>query len=443
MHIHIDNLCVDAPGKRILSNVSLQVYPSETVAIVGSSGAGKTTLVKTLIGEVAEGLEVTGGSVTVAGVHPLEIHGRALRSLRRVTSYVDQDPGAALPPKWSVRRIMRQRAALSDTDILSLLNDFGLGNLNSLLDRTPAQLSGGQRRRLGVAAGIISEPKLLIIDEPTAGVDRRTARMMLDTLRIAKQICGATTIVITHDVEVAQELAERIIDIDTQVAASGTPDRVNEQKFHCTAPTLHGAPTLIIEQLGLRHEHQPVVSDFSLTVKKGQTVGLTGPSGRGKTTILRAILGLHPVTEGQIHIQTPCSLGWIPQESELALNPSVPVAKILRRSTKPDREIAAMLENLALPNFLSTPRKQKNHNTRTRADELSGGQRQRVNVARALLTEPNLLLADEPTSALDQANKQRVLAALRNNAANRATLIVSHDPEVLQACDHVVRLSSV
>ena len=460
--IDVDRLSIstvagpDQAGYAVVSDINLQVAEGESIAVTGASGAGKTTLVKALIGEVGTGLRVTDGSVSVAGQHPLLLRGQGLRAFRRAC--------AALPPRWSVRRIIRQRAKagriagrISDEVILNLLDDFGLGGIEDILERTPRQLSGGQRRRLGIAAGIAGHPKLLLIDEPTAGVDRATARLMLDSLKVARDRSGATCVVITHDPSVAAELADRVLRVgDTPSVLPTATDKAAstpavEPAGAQDAPARpaqrsHEADTILrLDGLTLSHGAHDVLTEFDLSVDRGAIVGISGPAGRGKTTLLRAIAGLHAPVRGRIDGPHPSSVGWIPQESELSLNPAVPVATILRRAAgrhADNSAIAEVLDLLDLPDFLRSPRTRGrlHHSKRTRPDELSGGQRQRVSVARALLSQPTLLLADEPTSALDGANAQRVINAIRAGKSARATIIVSHDPAVLAACDRVVCL---
>lgn len=444
----------DRPPRPILSGIDFHVARGESLAIMGPSGTGKTTLVKAMLGDLGHGLVVTRGRIAVDDHLPLSMRGSALRAFRRECAYVDQDPGATLPPRWSVRRILRQRAGLTDDEALVLLSDFGMAEIGGILDRTPTQLSGGQRRRLGIAAGVAEQPKLLLIDEPTAGVDAAATRVVLDSLKVAQSRSGATCVVITHDNRVAEELANRVIFIGDDAAGH---DVGETRSFTAQAEVQASADTLLsIENLTIAHGCQEILTGFSLSVRRGEIVGISGPSGRGKTTLLRAILGLHPISQGTISGADPHNVGWIPQESELSINPAVPVATILRRAAKRTAEhtaarttkgsvdvseISSVLHALDLSDYLDlSPRLQVQHLRRCKSDQLSGGQRQRVNVARALLRNPRILVADEPTSALDKANALRVVSLLKSSASQRATIIASHDPDVLAACDRVIEL---
>lgn len=444
----------DRPQRPILSGINFHVASGESLAIMGPSGAGKTTLVKAMLGDLGHGLEVTCGRIAIDDHLPLSMRGGALRAFRRECAYVDQDPGATLPPRWSVRRILRQRAGLTDDEALVLLSDFGIADIGGILDRTPTQLSGGQRRRLGIAAGVAGPPKLLLIDEPTAGVDATAAKVVLDSLKVAQRRSGATCVVITHDRKVAEELANRVIFIGDDATGQ---DVGEPRPFTAQAENRAGADTILsIENLTIARGCQEILTDFNLSIRRGEIVGISGPSGRGKTTLLRAILGLHPISQGTISGADPHSVGWIPQESDLSINPAVPVATILRRAAKRTAEhtaarttkgsvdvseISSVLHALDLPDYLDlSPRLQVQHLRRCKADQLSGGQRQRVNIARALLRNPRILVADEPTSALDKANALRVVSLLKSSASQRATIIASHDPDVLAACDRVIEL---
>lgn len=487
--VSVRGLSVTSRGGAVFRDLDLEVPAGSAIALVGPSGSGKSTLAHALLGDVPDGLTVTAGTITVDGLDPLVMSPRQLRTLRRRCAYVDQDPGASLPPHLTVRRILGERAriahgspsrggrapVLSDDAMLGLLEDLGLSGVTGILDRRPSELSGGQRRRVGVAAGLAAAPELLIIDEPTAGVDAAAVELMMDTLCRARERTKATYLVITHDHVVADALADVTFAFDDACAGLSGPKTANPALDHDEAaepvsavlgpadPGIASAappapepvptpdsgaaqhPLLDVRDLVIHRNGSRIVEGVSLAVGAGGAVALSGPSGAGKTTVLRSILGLAPATEGRIsfdgsdlapdlrhrprHVRS--GFGWVPQESELSLNPSVAVGSQLRRTGAPDDDIAAMLDRLQLPDFHAI--------RRSRPGDLSGGQRQRVSIALSLLRNPRVLLCDEPTSALDHRSAELVLSALADaRAGGMAQVLTSHDPRVLAAAAETV-----
>ena len=475
--VSVRGLCVASCSGAVFRDVDLEVPAGSAIALVGPSGSGKSTLAHALLGDVPDGLTVTAGSISVDGLDPLAMSPRQLRTLRRRCAYVDQDPGASLPPHLTVRRLLGERArvahgspsrggrvpVLSDDVMLRLLQDLGLSDVTGILDRRPSELSGGQRRRVGVAAGLAAAPELLIIDEPTAGVDAAAVELMMDTLCRARERTKATFLVITHDHAVADALADVTFAFDDACGGLSSPKAADPAADYeeATDPGIVSAaapapepasdsgavqqPLLCVRDLVIHRNGSRIVEGVSLAVDAGDAVALSGPSGAGKTTVLRSILGLAPATEGRIsfdgsdlapdlghrprHVRS--GFGWVPQESELALNPSVTVGSQLRRTGAPDDDIAAMLDRLQLPGFHTI--------RRSRPGDLSGGQRQRVSIALSLLRNPRVLLCDEPTSALDHRSAKLVLAALADaRAGGMAQVLTSHDPRVLAAAAETV-----
>lgn len=187
------------------------------------------------------------------------------------------------------------------------------------------------------------------------------------------------------------------------------------------AVLIWGAARLSVTDVRVAHGSHVLCAPVSLSIGAGEIVALTAPSGAGKTSVIRRELRRR--------------FGWIPQESELALNPHVAIRSLLVRTGASQEQITALLDELELPIFLCREHR------RLRADDLSGGQRQRVSVALSLLGGPDLLLADEPTSALDSHSARLVLAAIRaHRAPHAAVLIASHDSVVLEIADRVVAL---
>ncbi|MBV7292073.1 ABC transporter ATP-binding protein [Corynebacterium sp. TAE3-ERU16] len=461
MDIIVSGLTVSARAGTVLDGVDLRMDAGEITALLGGSGTGKTTLAHALLGHIPRGLTVTAGDISCGGTNPLKLSGRNRRAFLRRAAYVDQDPGAALPPTMSVRDIISQRRASGagsarpgDDRIRELLSDMGLGDTAEILDRTPGQLSGGQRRRVGVAAGIVSGPELLIVDEPTAGVDKASVAAVIDTIRRAIVRTGATSLIITHDTEVAAALADRTVHLERGIIRVGPaspaitstrdlPHLMDQTATATDSPTtIHGG--LRATGLSVGWAGGPVTVPVDFTAPHGCLTVISGPSGSGKSTLLRTLLGLLPPRTGSLDLDgTPLApvlrrrprsvrrcFAWIPQEAELALNPSVPVARALRVTGAPRAEIDAVLAMLDLGDV---------DVARVKPGDLSGGMRQRVCVAAALLARPDVLVADEPTSALDGASAELVLTALRRCSERGACVVAaSHDPELLGLADRVV-----
>lgn len=443
--VEVDGLRLGGPRGPILDGVGLRVPAGGRVALCGPSGCGKSTLARALLGELPEGLRVERGAIRVDGADPLRLRGAALRRLRRRCAYSDQDPGGALPPHRSIRAILRHRATgATDRALLELLGRFRLDDVPGILDRTPAELSGGQRRRVGLAAAIAAEPELLIVDEPTAGIDAAACGDVIAAVAEAIRACSATAVVITHDAVVAAALADSVHRLDPP-AGPGPGQPVGTPRPPRGDPA--AAPLLEARDLTIRQAGRTLVSGLDLVLRPGAITALEGPSGSGKTTVLRTLLGLHHPESGRILLagreqaptltdrgpDAPATIAWVAQEADLALNPALRVRTTLRRTGAGAGEIDALLADLGLPPMARLGR--------TRPDDLSGGQRQRIAVALALLRRPRILLCDEPTSALDPDSRDLVLAALvRAAEAGVAVLISSHDPPTLAIAADRVRI---
>lgn len=428
--VEVTGLRIDGPGGPILDAVDLAVPAGGRVALCGPSGCGKSTLARALLGDVPPRLHVTGGAIRVDGADPLRLRGRALRSLRRRCAHCDQDPGSALPPHRTVGAILRaRRPRAADSDLLELLAGFRLDAEPGILDRLPGALSGGQRRRVGLAAAIAADPELLIVDEPTVGIDAAARADVISAVAEAIDAAGATAIVVTHDPVVADALAE------TTTRLGADPGDVPAVPG---APAGGGAPVLAARGLVVSRGGRVLADGLDLELRPGTVTALQGPSGSGKTTVLRALLGLHRPDAGVVTLhgaeQAPNladrgrdaarAIAWVAQEADLALNPALRVTTTLRRTGASPSDVAGVLADLGLPapGVLG----------RARPDDLSGGQRQRIAVALALLRRPDVLLCDEPTSALDPASRALVLRALVRAAEDGAAVALSsHDPVTL------------
>lgn len=439
--VGVTDLRVDGPRGTILRGADLAVPAGGRIALCGPSGSGKSTIARALLGDVPPGLTVTGGSIDVGGADPLRLRGRRLRALRRRCAYCDQDPGSTLAPHRTVRAILRtRRPRATDADLLDLLAGFRLGGEPGILDRLPGELSGGQRRRVGLAAAIAGGPELLIVDEPTAGIDAAARADVVAAVDEAIGAAGATAIVVTHDPLVADALTEATVRLGGP--AGDAPAAPAPPAIEPGAEPVLAARGLVVSRGG-----RVLADGLNLALRPGTVTALEGPSGAGKTTVLRALLGLHRPDAGTVTLhgigQAPDladrgrdaarAIAWVAQEADLALNPALRVTTLLRRTGASPADVDTVLTNLGLPSAAGLGR--------AKPDDLSGGQRQRIAVALALLRRPDVLLCDEPTSALDPATRALVLRALARAAEDgAAVLLSSHDPVALGIAGQRVRI---
>ncbi|GHH64408.1 dipeptide ABC transporter ATP-binding protein [Promicromonospora soli] len=496
--LRVRGLRVAYGDREVVHGVDLDVRPGEVVALVGESGSGKSTTAHALIGLLPDGGRVTSGEVAL-GVEPLTgLLPDAWRRVRGVrVGLVPQDPGTALDPVMRVgdqvaealvvhgtpRRAARERA-------VEILREVGLDHPGERARQYPHQLSGGMRQRVLVGIAMACEPELVIADEPTSALDVTVQRRVLDLLADLAGRAGTAVLLITHDLAVAADRADRVVVLkDGVVVEEGPAGRVlgapehpytrelvaavpgtntvpsaavpagpaattSEPAAPSTAlnvppqPVLLAAHALVKEfRLG-RRERLRAVDDVSFTVPRGSTFALVGESGSGKSTTARLVLGLDRPSAGVVELDgapvggdlaTRRRTQLVHQDPYSSLDPRFTVAAVVEeplrahrvgtRAERADR-VAQLLEQVHLSPDLA----------RRRPAELSGGQRQRVAIARALALDPELLVLDEPTSALDVSVQARVLALLARLRAERGLtyLFISHDLAVVrQVADHV------
>ncbi|WP_051208605.1 ABC transporter ATP-binding protein [Propionicicella superfundia] len=464
--IEIDELEVATrTGTSVLDGVNLTVPAGRVHALVGTSGCGKTTLGLTLFGRLRPGLLLAGGRVRVGGAEPLRLHGARLRRLRRERlAWLGQDPALSLTPHLTIGELLNEVAprGASDEDLLRLTCSLGLGDVDDLLRRRPAQLSGGQRRRAAVARAVASSPELLVLDEPTNGLDPAALGQVCDMIATLKRDRALTVLLITHDLAFADQVADvislmrkgRIVETSDVGAAGRLLRHARAAASLADAPeepdvAAVGAPALRARGLHVDSPAgRPVVEDLDLDLRRGQSIALLGASGVGKTTLARAFIGTTPVRSGTLDLLgeplAPClgertpaqrrALQFIGQDPAGSLNPAVTVGRQLGRAVRrarPEltREATAEAVRGLLGSVELAP-EVAGALPRT----LSGGQAQRVAIARALAHEPAVLLCDEATSSLDPETQESVLdvlAALRRGRG-LALVVITHDAAVAE-----------
>ncbi len=465
-------------------DMNYHVMPGEVLAIVGESGSGKSSSSMGLMGLLASNARTTG-KVMVKGVDMLTANSKTLRSYRgKEVAYIFQEPMTALNPVYTIgfqiietlKTHFDITTAAARNRAIELLTLVEIPNPEKSIDKYPHQLSGGQRQRAMIAQSLACDPALLIADEPTTALDVTVQAEIIDLMRNLKDKLNSAVLLITHDMGVVADLADRILVMkDGFTVEQGTADQIFNAPQHpytqsllASVPKLGSVPVrarvaegneavLSLRDVTIEYPKRGRVPAFtaaqgiSLDIYPGEILGLVGESGSGKTTIGRAAIGLLPIKEGSISVAgndiSKASLkdlqkirkhtGIVFQDPASSLNPRLPIGEsigeplFLAKVAKGD-ELNKMVEELL--DKVELPRSYRNRYPH----ELSGGQRQRVGIARALALNPDILIADEPTSALDVSIQARFLDLLQEiqQELKFACLFISHDIAVVEILAH-------
>lgn len=478
----------------IVKGVDFTVRKGEVLALIGESGSGKTTIALSLLGYTRQGCAFAGGSVRVAGTDVLSLDEAGRRSLRaRTVAYVAQSAAAGFNPARTLmdqviepallHRLMTREAARAKA--LDLFRALALPAPESIGERYPHQVSGGQLQRLMAAMALITDPVVVVFDEPTTALDVTTQIEVLVAFKRVIREVGTTAVYVSHDLAVVAQMADRIVVLNGgEVQECGDVDQVLNAPAHAYTRALLAAsahreghssaayaeagsatvPLLEIRGLSagygrIDRNGNPavcVLDDVNLSIARGSALGVIGESGSGKTTLARVVAGLVERARGEVLFEgQPLSsqlsgrtadqyrrIQLVFQNADTALNPSHTVEDILGRplafykglrGAAAKRRIGELLDLVKLPASTAT----------RRPGGLSGGQKQRVNFARALAAEPSLILCDEVTSALDTVVGAAILELLRElrRELGVSYMFISHDISTVRAiCDEVIVL---
>ena len=487
--LEIDNLRVAFGADTVVHGVDLRVMPGERVAVVGASGSGKSTTAHAVMGLLPGSGRITGGRILLRGEDITHAGEARLRQLRgREVGLVPQDPMSNLNP---VLRVGRQVAETLVTHGLAtrreaaaraveIMGEVGLPEPERRARQYPHEFSGGMRQRVLIAIALACRPELLIADEPTSALDVTVQQQILDRLDTLTRELGTAVLLVTHDLGLAAERADRVVVLaEGQVVESGATREVLTAPRHeytrrlvAAAPSISATvltgpeagpepvpPVLQVERVSKEFHIRGrggvlrAVDDVSFEVHRGRTTAVVGESGSGKTTVARMVLGLVPVTTGTIRLDGDDIVGMrgarlraarramqpVFQDPYGSLDPTFSVERLvaepLRIFKAGDKAVRAarvreLLDQVALP--LSTAQRYPN--------ELSGGQRQRVAIARALALDPALVVCDEAVSALDVLVQDQILRLLRSlqDELGVSYLFISHDLAVVREISHEV-----
>jgi len=486
--VTVEGLCVTAGAQTLVDSLSFSIRPGEVLALIGESGSGKTTTALALMGHARRGCSISAGRVRIGDTEVLSLAPAQQRALRgRTVAYIAQSAAASFNPSRTIMDQVVEPACIHRTcsrseaqaKAVELFRELALPEPELIGSRYPHQVSGGQLQRLMAAMALITDPDLVILDEPTTALDVTTQIEVLRAFRRVVRDRRATAVYVSHDLAVVAQMADHILvlrdgqmrELDSTARIISTPVHEYTQSLLAAAcPTPRPAarvtadPELLLDvrELGAGYgpvdlkgrPAVPILEDIDLKLYRGQAIGVIGESGSGKTTLARAIAGLIKPSHGSILFngrELKPSLAQrdkddlrriqiVFQMADTALNPSQTIERILARPLEfykgmrgqPLRQrIDELLDLVKLPRAVAG----------RLPGGLSGGQKQRVNLARALAAEPDLILCDEVTSALDTVVGAAVLdliAELRRELGV-SYLFISHDLHTVRAvCDEIV-----
>jgi peptide/nickel transport system ATP-binding protein len=496
--LEVEHLSVDVrrgdQSIRLVRDVSFSVDAGRTLGIVGESGSGKSVSAMSLIRLLPPTLEIATGTVRFDGRDLATLTEPQLRSIRgREIGVVFQDPQNSLNPAYTIgnqlvetlRAHTELSRAAANKRAIELLDRVGIHRAAARMNDFPHQLSGGMAQRVMIALAISLDPKLLIADEPTTALDVTVQAQILGLLRSLQRDIGMGLLIISHDLSVIAETADdvtvmyggEVVERGDVVGVLTAPTHEYTKALLSAQPSAtekdavadrpvaapDGAPLLrtvgLSRAYGLRAGRLGrrstfyAVDDVSFDLAEGETLGVVGESGAGKSTVGRMVLGLTPPTRGAVEFRgadissqrgearrsTRRDIQVVFQNPYASLDPTMTIGESIaeplevhHRGTKVERtrRVAELLEQVGLDQSMAD----------RKPYELSGGQRQRVAIARGLALNPKLIVCDEPVSALDVSTQAQVINLLRDLQARFgiAYLFVGHDLSVVyQVSDRI------
>jgi len=488
--LKVENLVVEAKNIyndwiTIVNDISFEVKKGETIALIGESGAGKTTVALAVLGYARPGTRVIHGHVWLGDIDLLSLKREELRNIRGVrVAYVAQSASAAMNPAMTLGNQVAESLLVHDVmeseafenRVIELCELLDLPNPMELAKRYPHQVSGGQRQRFMIAMALACSPEVLVLDEPTTGLDVTT---QIEVLKAVKDIIlgkDSAGIYVSHDLSVVTQVADRIIVMynGEPVEEATTAEILKSPKKPYTKSLFSAVrqlsilteelnrkgkvylsdkePVLKVQNIRASYEESKrfkpipiekyVLHDNNLKIYRGEVVGLVGESGCGKSTLARVIAGLHKPISGNVAYNGKAlkpdvssrKIGQLRmmqivfQSPDTALNPAKRVKDEIGRPLELYFGLKGGAKRDRIEELLSMVKLKPEYMLKY-PTELSGGEKQRVSLARAFAAEPEIILCDEVLSALDTIVGSAILDLMKDlqEKSNVAYLFISHD----------------
>ena len=448
----VDDLAIHVGGRALLQGISFRLHAGEALSLVGESGAGKSLLAQAIMGNLPPALRASG-SITIDGVTTRAEDAASRRSLwGRKLALLPQEPTVALNPL--------QRVAPQLAEVYTLLHgqpqgeaaaraqqELARAGLGQATAHYPWQLSGGMAQRAVAAITLAGGAPVLMVDEPTKGLDNHWRDRTVEVFRSVLQ-AGGCLLAITHDMAVAQALGGQVIVLrHGQAVEQGAIGKVAAQPQHPFTRQLMDADPArwlpfaapqagesVVEARGISKTYgaQQLFAPMDLQIRSGERVAVQGPSGTGKSTLGNVLLGLLPPDTGSVARSQglrPHAFQKLYQDPVGSFAPHITLAQSLRDAARLHRcdwkAVQRRLEQLRVPESL----------LERKPEQVSGGELQRIALARVLVAQPALLFADEPTSRLDPITQQEAIQILLSatQETGAALMLVTHDEHLAAA----------
>lgn len=491
--LEIQNLSVAFNNKIVVNALSYALFPGKITAVVGESGSGKSVTAMSLLGLLpTKNLTFPSGEIFLSSeltgsedrrVKPTD---EVLTSLRgKKIAVIFQEPMTALNPAMTCQQQMEEclqheNKEARKSKILSLLEEVEMPDPQGALKKYPHEFSGGQRQRIMIAMALASEPQLLIADEPTTALDPSVQASILELIKKLKNNRNMSVLFISHDLHVVKEIADFIVVMKSGSAVEqGNAEEVLNQPQHeytrgllACRPTKNSKGKSLIT-LGNDHSEKqysfsthenillhvegltkiypgqtnPAVNNVSFDIKQGETLGLIGESGCGKTSLSRMLMGLLAPTSGEVSFGSEPLIGknisfpnkfrkdiqMVFQDPFASLNPKLKIEDMLLEPLHIHKIGSTNAERKKRVEYLLNAVGMPADSALRYAHNFSGGQRQRIVIARALATNPKLIICDEAVAALDVSVQAQVLNLLNDlkEEFGLTYLFISHDMPVV------------